>query len=174
MNVRKIYTQKISNDLLNSIILLKKSHWNFDLKSQFTWFKNNCFKKDIHFLCFIKDKLVGYGHLGVRTFFIGKKNNINNKFKYILYRTLIVNKDYRKKGIATKIEISINRYLEKIQKNAFLITKKKTINFHKKHGWLPIKKSNFQIIDHKNTLHGMIRPKMKNIMSKKFTLYYDK
>ena len=100
--------------------------------------------------------------------------NINNKLKYILYRTLIVNKDYRKKGIATKIEISINRYLEKIQKNAFLITKKKTINFHKKHGWLPIKKSNFQIIDHKNTLHGMIRPKMKNIMSKKFTLYYDK
>ena len=69
MKVQRIYTQKISKDLLNSIILLKKSHWNFDLKSQFTWFKNNCFKNDIHFLCFIKDKLVGYGHLGVRTFF---------------------------------------------------------------------------------------------------------
>ena len=109
MNIKKVSTDKLNKNFLRSIILLKNTHWNFDLKSQFTWFKNNCFKKDIHFLCFIKDKLVGYGHLGVRTFFIGKKNNINNKLKYILYRTLIVNKDYRKKGIATKIEISINR-----------------------------------------------------------------
>ena len=174
MNIKKISTYKLNRNLLKSIILLKNTHWNFSLKSQFAWFKNNCQKKDLHFLCFIKDRLVGYGHLGVRTFFIGNKDNIDNEFKYILYRTLIVNKDYRNKGIASKIEISINKYLDKIKKNAFLITKKKTINFHKKHGWLSLKKINFKIIDHKNTLHGMIRPKTKSIMGKNFLLYYDK
>ena len=171
MHIKKISTYKLNRNLLKSIILLKNTHWNFSVKSQFTWFKNNCHKKDLHFLCFIKDKLVGYGHLGVRTFFIRNKED---KFKYILYRTLIVNKDYRKKGIASKIEISINKYLDKIKKNAFLITQKRTTNFHKKHGWLLLKKINFKIIDHKNSLHGMIRPKTKSIMNKKFLLYYDK
>jgi len=33
MKERKIYTKKINNDLLNSIILLKKSHWNFSYTS---------------------------------------------------------------------------------------------------------------------------------------------
>ena len=174
MNVRKLYTQKINNDLLNSIILLKKSHWNFSYTSQLSWFKKNSFKNDIHFLLFLKKELIGYVHLGKRTYFTTSKKNITIKSKYILFRNLIINKKYRNTGVGSKIMLSVNNYLKKIKKRSFLICKKKAINFYKKNSWLIIQKKHFKITDHKNNMHGMIFYNKNNLSDKKYYFYYDK
>ena len=73
MKIKKIYTVNLNKNLLKSIILLKKNHWDFDLKSQYLWFKTNAYKKDLHFLYYLKNELVGYVHLGKRSFFTIKK-----------------------------------------------------------------------------------------------------
>ena len=174
MKVRKIYTQKINKDLLNSIILLKKSHWNFSYTSQLSWFNKNSFKNDIHFLFFLKKELMGYVHLGERTHLITNKKNITKKSKYILFRNLIINKKYRNRGIGSKIMLSVNNYLKKIKKKSFLICKKKVINFYKKNGWLNIEKKKFRIIDHKHNMYGMTFFDKRNLYDKKYYFHYNK
>tara|TARA_B100000780_G_C20965869_1_gene385608 strand:+ start:149 stop:673 length:525 start_codon:yes stop_codon:yes gene_type:complete len=174
MNVRKIYTQKINNDLLNSIILLKKSHWNFSYASQLSWFKKNSFKNDIHFLFFLKKELIGYVHLGKRTYFTTSEKKITIKSKYILFRSLIINKKYQNTGIGSKIMLSVNNYLKKIKKRSFLICKKKVINFYKKNSWLIIQKKYFKIIDHKHNMYGMIFHNKNNLSDKKYYFHYNK
>ena len=125
MKIRKIYTKKLNKNLLDSIISLKKSHWNFSYASQYSWFKKNSFNNDIHFLFFLKKELIGYVHLGKRTFFTINKNEIKKKSKYILFRNLIINKKYRFTGIGSNIMLSVNNFLKKNKKNSFLICKKK-------------------------------------------------
>tara|TARA_B100000965_G_scaffold236574_1_gene198242 strand:- start:849 stop:1373 length:525 start_codon:yes stop_codon:yes gene_type:complete len=174
MKILKIYTKKLNKNLLDSIISLKKSHWNFSYTSQYSWFKKNSFKNDIHFLFFLKKELIGYVHLGKRTFFTINKNDIKKKSKYILFRNLIISKQYRFTGIGSKIMLSVNNYLKKNKKISFLICKKKIINFYKKNGWLIIKKKSFRIMDHKHNMHGMVFKNKVNLSDQKYYFYYNK
>tara|TARA_B110001450_G_scaffold231615_1_gene233619 strand:- start:537 stop:1061 length:525 start_codon:yes stop_codon:yes gene_type:complete len=174
MKIQKIYTQKINTDHLDLIILLKKSHWNFSYKSQYTWFKKNAFKDDIHLLFFLKKELIGYVHLGERTHLITNQKNIKKKSKYILFRNLIISKKHRNTGTGSKIMLSVNNYLKKIKKKSFLICKKKVINFYKKNGWLNIENKKFRIIDHKHNMYGMIFYDKINQSDKKYYFYYNK
>ena len=174
MSIQKIYNQKIDKDLIDSIILLKKSHWNFSYKSQYSWFKKNSFKNDIHFLFFLKKELIGYVHLGERTYLTINHKNISKKSKYILFRNLIISRKHRNIGAGSRIMLSVNNYLKKIKKKSFLICKKKVISFYKKNGWLKIDNKIFKIIDHKHNMYGMIFYKKKSLSDKKYHFYYNK
>ena len=174
MKIKKIYTVNLNKNLLKSIILLKKNHWKFDLKSQYLWFKTNAYKKDLHFLYYSKTELVGYVHLGKRSFFTIKKKGISKKNEYILFRNLIVKDLYRKKGIASEIMLSVNNHLRKVKKTSFLICNKKLIRFYKKNNWSYIFKRNFKIKDHNHKFYGMTYPSLSKKNVKKYVFYYKK
>ena len=82
------------------------------MKSQLDWFYKNCHPKDLHYQISFKNNLIGYLHLGMRTFEnSNKKYNFNNK--YILFRNLIINKNFRSKGIADEIMNFANKYIQR-------------------------------------------------------------
>ena len=174
MPIKKFITEDLNKNTVKSIILLKKNYWDFNLKSQYLWFKKNAFKKDLHFMFYIKKDLIGYVHLGKRSFFEIKKKEIGKKKEYILFRNLIVKDSFREKGIASKIMTSVNNYLKKVKKTSFLICKKKTIKFYKKNNWSNIIKSNFVIKDHSHKLYAMTYPSLSKKNIKKYNFYYNK
>ena len=109
MKITRLLTRKISKKLLNQILELKDSHWKNGKKSQKLWFDKNSFGKDVHFILFINNKVVGYVHLGPRTY---RFHNGTEK-KYLLFRNLIIKKKFRNKGFAYKLMDDINLFVKK-------------------------------------------------------------
>ncbi len=158
-------TQKLNKKNIQDLCNLKKQHWKFNLQEQMKWFKKNAKLLDEHVLIYSKKILVGYVHLGLRSYF--KKNT---KFKYVLFRNLIVDRKHRKKNISFLIMQKANEYIKKKKKTGFLICKKKMCKFYKKFGWKVILKKDFKLKDHKHS-------KMKfmtfgNVFRKKNFYYY--
>lgn len=130
-------TSELTLEKIKSICLLKKTHWKYNLKSQLTWFKNNILPPDIHNMLLIDNKLVGYTCLRVI------KNNSYDKKKYLLFDTLIIKKEFRKKYFKKKsmsyLIMRLNdKVIKKSKKTSFLICKKELVKFYKKHKWFKI------------------------------------
>ena len=66
-SLKSIVSDKLTNNEIKQICLLKDKQWKFGIKSQLEWFKNNIKKFDFHNLFYIKSKLVGYTLLRKRT-----------------------------------------------------------------------------------------------------------
>ena len=158
-------SKKLNKKQIIDLCNLKKQHWKFNLKEQAKWFQNNAKSSDKHFLIYSKKTLVGYVHLGLRSYF-----NKKVKFKYVLFRNLIVEKKHRKKNISFIIMKKANEYIKKGKKIGFLICKEKMCKFYKKFGWKIVLKKDYKLIDHNHS-------KMKfmiygNVFSKKKFYYY--
>ena len=121
----------------------------------------------------MKNELIGYAHLGKRTFLTINKNNKKKKSKYILFRTFVISKKYRYIGIGSKMMISLNKFFKESKKISLLITRKELINYYKKKDWIILKKKSFDIIDHKHNLYGMVFKKTFKSSNKKYYFYYN-
>ena len=99
-------TKNLTNQQIKDICSLKNKHWKFGFKSQIEWFKINSFANDIHYQIYNKKKLIGYLHLGNRSF-----RKLNKKGYYILFRNLIVNKNFRSNGLSKQIMKFANTYI---------------------------------------------------------------
>ena len=53
-------TNKLDRKTILKICKLKNIHWKFGYSNQIQWFNENIKKDDIHNLCFLKKKLIGY------------------------------------------------------------------------------------------------------------------
>lgn len=136
---------------INSICVLKNTQWKFGVKSQLKWFKRNIKSFDIHNLFFLKNKLVGYTLLRKRNY-ISK----NLKKKYLLFDTLIIKKEFRKKKYST---IMMNFNNEIIKHNnclSYLMCAKNLVSFYKKYNWKKLNNSSFVVVDHPFNTNGMI------------------
>ena len=143
-NLISLNTQKLKKDKVIQICKLKDSQWNFGIKSQLEWFKNNIKKNDIHNLLYIKSKLVGYTLLRKRSF--NTKNQI--KKKYILFDTITIHKEYRNKKLSNLLMIFNNTIIKETGLFSFLICKNDLVGFYKKNNWIKLKKKNIKVIDH--------------------------
>jgi hypothetical protein len=167
-NLTSKKTFELSQNLKKKIFLLKKSSWNYSLKNQDIWFKNNVFNNDIHNLFFLKNELIGYTLLRKRTFEINK-----NKKKYFYFDTMVIKKKFQKLGF-TIFLMNFNIFI--IKKNnliSFLMCKKKLIKFYEKFYWKKLHNKNFEIIDSKKKkyLFGMIFEKK---LENKLTIFINK
>ena len=159
-------TKNLKKKQIREICKIKNKHWKFSMKSQIEWFKKNSFPNDIHYQIYQKNMLIGYLHLGTRSLENFKRNNN----KYILFRNLIVDKNFRSRGISKKIMNFANKYISSRKKIGFLICKKKLIYFYKKHKWKFYPKKNFILNDHSHQKMSFMFYNLKFI--KKFKLSY--
>lgn len=119
------FTKNLNKIEIKKILILKKSFWKFSYKSQFKYFEKNIFQNDVHNMVYFKKKLIGYTLLRKRKL----------KKKYLIFDTLIIDKNFRKKKIALKL-MKLN--MEIIKKNnckTILICEKRLIDFYKKFKW---------------------------------------
>jgi len=162
---------KIKKKLKIDLCKLKKTFWNYSLKSHVEWFNKNVKKNDINILLFNKESLIGYNLLRKRKLFF-KKGKIKKIF-FFYFDTLIIQKDFRGKKLSKKI---LNKSIDISRKYNFpliLICKKQYINFYKKFRFKLLNKKNFEYMDHKFNSYSMIYAKrnMKYIISNKIQIY---
>ena len=69
-------TKKLDTSDIKKICILKDTQWNFGIKSQLKWFKENIKPNDVHILLEIDNNLIDYTLLRKRTFTI-KANSKN-------------------------------------------------------------------------------------------------
>ena len=66
---------------------------------------------------------------------------------YILFDTIIIKKNYRKKNFASMLMKFNNKIIKKSNLVSILICKKKLVNFYKKHKWDELKRQKIFIKD---------------------------
>jgi len=160
-------TSELDSVLKNKIFVLKKEVWNYSIANQNKWFKKNLKKNDIHNMCFLKKKLVGYTALRRRTLKINKTSN-----KYFYFDTFLIKNDYRNMGIGSLLMKFNNLYIRNKNLISCLLCYKKTIKFYKNFGWKILNKKKIKFMDKKNKkLFCMIFPK-KN--KNKYCLFINK
>jgi hypothetical protein len=101
MKIRVLKKDKIEEKLKINLCKLKKTFWNYSLKSHVEWFSKNVKKNDINIFLFNKDSLIGYNLLRKRNYYL-----IENKIKknpILFLDTLIIKKEFRKKKLSKKI-----------------------------------------------------------------------
>lgn len=145
-------TSKLTNIEKEKILNLKNRFWNKGIKSQKIWFKENIKSLDTHNLLFLNKKLIGYTCLRYRSVLIKKKLS-----KYLLFDTLVIDKNNRKKGLGSILMMFNNIIIENHNLPSFLVCEKKTINFYKQNKWKLLKNNFFSIKDENYDLKfGMI------------------
>ena len=166
-NLVSLKTSKLHKNKIIQISNLKDSQWSFGINSQLEWFKNNIKKNDIHNLLYFKSKLIGYTLLRRRSF------NNNNKLKkrYLLFDTLIIHKDYRKKKLSNLLMIFNNKIIRETGLFSFLICKNNLVSFYKKYDWIKLNKKNIKVVDHPFSTNGMLFNTNK---IKKYYFYINK
>ena len=127
-------TNEIKKKQINDILLLKDQHWKFGIKSQLNNFKNNFHKSDVNNCLFLKDELIGYTALKLRSF-------SNNNNKYFLFDTLIIKKKYRNKNYSSILMDFNNFIIKNNNKSSFLICNKEMTKFYKNHHWRNLNKN---------------------------------
>lgn len=153
---KSLSSNKISYSLKKKILLLKMQHYKYSYSKQSMWFNKNIKSYDLHNIILIKNKLVGYTCLRVKKYF----NFKNKKKKNLIFDTCIVDINYRGLGIGSKLMKYNNKIINKKKIPAFLLCKKKLLNFYEKFKWKKLYKKNVNFADH-NT-------KGLNIMAKNF------
>ena len=127
MKIRVLKKDKIEEKLKINLCKLKKTFWNYSLKSHVEWFSKNVKKNDINIFLFNKESLIGYNTLRKRNYYL-----IENKIKknpFLFLDTLIIKKEFRKKNLSKKI---MNKNIDISRKSnlpLILICKKQHINF---------------------------------------------
>tara|TARA_Y100000590_G_C15646236_1_gene986971 strand:- start:667 stop:1173 length:507 start_codon:yes stop_codon:yes gene_type:complete len=135
-------TNKLTNEEKIKILILKNEFWKKGISSQKSWFKKNIKLSDIHNLLFVKNRLVGYTCLKLRTLKIKKKF-----YKYFHFDTLIVSSKLRNKGYGSLLTYFNNKVIESKNIPSFLACDKDTVKFYKKNHWSILKNKNFLLMD---------------------------
>ena len=83
--LKSLSTKKLKKNEILSICRLKNTQWKYGLKSELNWFNENIKDKDIHNLAYFKKRLVGYGLLRKRKFFLKKQKKIIYIMTHLLF-----------------------------------------------------------------------------------------
>jgi len=164
MIIKILKTKQLSKKIINKICLLKNQEWNYGFNSNLKWFTNNIYDDDINFLLFNNSKLIAYNCLRKRNFYDASRKI--KKKKIFIFDSLIVKKEFRKKGISKKLLLFNNLYLKKHKLISFLLCQNNMKNFYNKYGWKILKINKKNIINHRTNLNCLcfnIRLKKTNL-----------
>ena len=167
-SLKSIVSDKLTNNEINQICLLKDKQWTFGKKSQLKWFKNNIKKYDFHNLFYIKSKLVGYTLLRKRTC---KIENLKKNIDYLLFDTLVIDKKYRDMKLSDLLMSFNNATIKQSGFFSFLICSNKLVSFYKKKNWKILNKKTFNVVDRPFSSTGMVFNEKKDI--KRYIFYIN-
>ncbi len=160
---KNLYTKKKS---LEKIIIFKNKEWKFGKISQMNWIKKNLKNNDVHVTLKYKNKLIGYTML--RNRILTNKNKLRKRFYF--FDTHLIDLKFRKKLINKKLpsNVLMNNILSYIKKNkkiAFLLCKKKLVNYYRFHGWKVMSQQKYKINNNKKlVLMSFGKINIKNII----------
>ena len=162
-NIEKLTkkTFEISDYEKKAICYLKSIHWKFKIDDQLKWFDKNIHLNDIHNLCLKNNKLIGYTALRFKEC-IRKTFDNQIRDNVLIFDTLIVDPEYRSKGLGSELMKFNNKVIKETKLTSFLLCKQNVINFYKKNGWKLLNSNQFQLINHKSSSNGMIYNYMKS------------
>ncbi len=143
MKLISYQSKNLPKNIKKEILKLKIENWNYNYKSQSSWFDKNIFKTDLHNCLFVKEKLAGYTCLRKRKFYYK-----NKKLNFLLFDTLIIKKNFRNIRLGQTIMRFNNRIIKKYNYSSYLIATKNVKKFYEKNKWKHIKK-NFIFKNHK-------------------------
>ncbi len=164
--LKSIVSNKLTNNEIKQICLLKDKQWKFGINSQLKYFKNNIKKYDLHTLFYIKSKLVGYTLLRKRT---SKIENLKKKKYYFLFDALVIDKKYRGMKLSNLLMTFNNTIIKQSGFSSFLICSNELVSFYKNNNWTKLKNKEFSVLDHSFSSNGMVFNKK---VFKKKTFYY--
>ena len=172
IKLNSLKSNELNKKQIREICILKDSLWKYGLNSQLKWFKENLKSNDLHNCLYLKEKLVGYTCLRNRKFSHGNKNK-----SYLLFDSLIISKNLRKKKLSYLLMLFNNNIIKSQKKISFLICDSKLQNFYKKFNWKNLRNNQFIFLNHKlKKKHGMIYNLKiaKKIFNKKNLFYFYK
>ena len=148
-------TKKLDTSDIKKICILKDTQWNFGVKSQLKWFKENIKPNDVHILLEIDNNLIGYTLLRKRTFTIkaNSKNFREREREYWLFDTHIVKKNFRRMGYNKILMKESAKIIKK--KLGLLICSDNLIKYYNKFKWRVISKKIFKILDYPFSSNAM-------------------
>ena len=164
--LKSIVSNKLTNNEIKQICLLKDKQWKFGINSQLKYFKNNIKKYDLHTLFYIKSKLVGYTLLRKRT---SKIEKLKKKKYYFLFDALVIDKKYRGMKLSNLLMTFNNTIIKQSGFSSFLICSNELVGFYKNNNWTKLNNKEFSVLDHSFSSNGMVFNKK---VFKKKTFYY--
>ena len=167
--LKSIISKKLIKKEIKEICLLKDQHWKFGLNSQLRWFENNVKKKDINNLLYIKSKLIGYTLLRKRSC---KIDNLEKKTNYLLFDTLIIDKNFRNIKLSNLLMNFNNFIIKDTGLFSFLVCENKLVDFYKKNEWKKLNRKIFDIANSPSDFNGMVFNKSN--LNKKYIFYLNK
>ncbi len=146
-------TKKLDTSDIKKICILKDTQWNFGVKSQLKWFKENIKPNDVHILLEIDNNLIGYTLLRKRTFIIKANSKNYREREYWLFDTHIVKKNFRRMGYNKILMKESAKIIKK--KLGLLICSDNLIKYYNKFKWKVISNKIFKILDHPFSSNAM-------------------
>lgn len=150
--LKSIKTKKIKTTNIKKISTLKSKHYKFSIKEHVKWYKKNIRFNDIHNMLFFENKLVGYNCLR-------KMENLRGNIlkDIILFDTLIIDPEFRKKGLSEIIMKKSNYLIKKNKSVGLLFCKRNMFKYYSKFKWQKLKKNQVKTtLIKKKTLYPMI------------------
>lgn len=124
-------TLELSDNTINEILEIKNQRWSYGISSQKEWFEKNIDQNDYHFLIYSEDKLLAYANLVCLKVLINHQLIDTLGLGNVCTSTLVSNQGFGKLLMA-----SINMFLKKSNKSAFLLCKQELIDFYKLNNWI--------------------------------------
>lgn len=134
MHVREILHKDLMKRDLDSIIKLKKQHWDYSDESQRQWINDNHNAKDIHFLLEDNGLLKAYLSLTI----IESTMDEDPPVLSLGVGNVCTDKNWSKQGYGRAVCNAATAYMKDNSMNGLLLCGDNTIPFYKKLGWISI------------------------------------
>lgn len=133
--------EKLTDNYLNEIILLKRQHWNYSFKSQKKWIQFCLKADDIHLLMTINNgKLVAYLSIDVVNMIVDGQEIVGKGLGNVC-----VSKSYQGQGFGKKIVEKANEIIKENDDMGILLCHKHLVSFYERCGWSKTQYDNVEI-----------------------------
>lgn len=139
LNKKIIFKKNISKKEIEDLCKIKVEHWNYDLKSQINWWKENSDEDYLIITLMSGKKKVAFLRIRRREIFI-----YNKPLKCSFITEVCVSNKFKSMGVGRKIMFEANKYLISQKEVGYLLCFKDKDEFYKKCKWILFKDVNIR------------------------------
>lgn len=123
---------EVNLEILEKIVEIKKKSWDYSFREHLGWIEKNIRPKDLHFLLYEDNELIGYANLV-------HINVVNNKTNIPFIGIGNVCSKYKGRGDGQKLMKEVNTFIVQNNYRGLLFCKEYLIDFYRKFDWKLIK-----------------------------------
>ncbi len=153
LNKKIIFKKNISKKEIEDLCKIKSENWDYDLKSQINWWKENSDEDYLIITLMNIKKKVAFLRIRKREIFINSK-----PLKCSFITEVCVSNKFKSMGIGRKIMFEANKYLISQKEIGYLLCFKDKDEFYKKCKWISLSNINFR----SKSFESFLRNKQKS------------